>query len=95
MQYDEIRKALHGQGEYRVSYCICTYYYYYYNDIRLTTFFQDTLGKPAPERNSAVGRRAYDCTVPVGLRQPLCGPFVVEKCSLHSVSPKPRVGSSA
>ena len=39
-----------------MSYCICTYYYYYYNYIRLTTFFQDTVGKPAPERNSAVGR---------------------------------------
>jgi len=27
----------------------CYYYYYYYN-IRLTTFFQDNLGKLAPER---------------------------------------------
>jgi len=27
------------------------YYYYYYNHyIRLTAFFQDYLGKPAPER---------------------------------------------
>jgi len=26
------------------------YYYYYYYYIRLTAFFQDNLGKPAPER---------------------------------------------
>jgi len=28
--------------------CTTTYYYYYY--IRLTAFFQDNLGKPAPQR---------------------------------------------
>ena len=26
------------------------YYYYYYYYIRLMAFFQDNLGKPAPER---------------------------------------------
>jgi len=30
--------------------CCCYYYYYYYYYIRLTAFFQDNLGKPAPER---------------------------------------------
>jgi len=33
-----------------------------------------------------IGRRTYDCAVPIGLRQPLSGPFILEKCSLCLVS---------
>jgi len=31
------------------------YYYYYYYYIHLTAFFQDNLGKPAPERQNHSG----------------------------------------
>jgi len=33
-----------------------------------------------------IGQRTYDCTVPIGLRQPLSGPFILEKCSLRLLS---------
>ena len=41
------------------------------------------------EKGRPIGRRTYDCTVPIGLRQPLSGPFILEKCSLRLVS-RPR-----
>jgi len=36
--------------EGNINYYYYYYYYYYYHYIRLTAFFQDHLGKPAPER---------------------------------------------
>jgi len=43
--------------------------------------FEEKKGRP-------IRRRTYDCTVPIGLRQPLSGPFIslLEKCNLRLVS---------
>jgi len=35
-------------------YKLLLYYYYYYYYIRLTAFFQDSLGKPAPEKSTTI-----------------------------------------
>ena len=37
-------------NEYLTMSSVYYYYYYYYYYIHLTAFFQDNLGKPAPER---------------------------------------------
>jgi len=48
-QHPSIRLLLYYYCDYDYDYDY-DYYYYYYYYIRLTAFFQDNLGKPAPER---------------------------------------------
>jgi len=44
------------------------------------------MGNFEGKRGRPIGRRTYDCTVPIGIRQHLSQPFILEKCSLRLVS---------